>query len=133
MHGKRFGGHEAGFFVRPSIGSACAEIAQYSEPALTHNLVSDFVDGCEDSADAARSRLVRNRAVSHRKVGLFGIAFPPDMKLNIFHPRGRTTSKRCIDERLQHIPNLGPAFSYRLSQSPRVLGAKDWSICIVID
>ena len=123
----------AGFLGGLGFARPCAQVAQHDDPTLADHLPGDFRHRREHAADAAGRGLVRNRAVGDREVGFLDEAVPIDLERDVVVPRRRAAKKRRVDQRLQHVPYLAPAFPDRAAQRPGMLGAEDGPVRIVVD
>src|ERR1700734_1557398 len=114
--GKRSGGHLTGFVGVFGFSGTSAEVAQDPHTAFGENLLSDFVDGGQNSPDAARRRLVRYGTVANGEMSFFDEAVAIDLEKDVFHPGGRPTFQRRLHQRLENGKDFGPAFAERFSQ-----------------
>src|SRR5580658_4398052 len=100
---------------------------------FTDYLFGDLMYSGQNSADAAGRCFVRNRAVSDGEMRLFEEAAAIDLEWDVFHPGGLATVIWGFDERFQDMPDLLPHLAHRQAKRPRVLGAKNRDIGVVIE
>ena len=127
------GGNGTGVLGRFRLRGTCPKVAQNRHATLTNDFVADFVHGGEHPANPARHGLIRHRAVRDREMGLLDKPVPVDFQDEVLHPGRRPAVEGCIDQRLQHVPDLAPACADRLPQRPRVLRAEHRAVGIVVD
>ena len=131
--GEDLRGREARFLGGLRLGGARAELVQGGDAPLADDFFGDLVHGGEYPADAARGGLIGHRAVGHGEVRFLSEAVPTHLELEILDPGGGSALERRVDERLQHVPDFGPAFPARQPQHLRVLGAEHRTIGIVVN
>ena len=127
------GGGNAGLDVGADFGDPGAQVPQDADAPLADDLLRDLVHRREHAADAARRGLVGHRAVADGEVAFFDEPIAPQFELEVFDPGRRATVERCVDQRPQHVPDLGPAITRGDAHGARVLGAEDRRIRVVVD
>ena len=127
------GGGDAGLDVGARFRHARAQVPQDADAPLTDDLLRDLVHRREHAADAARRGFVGHRAVADGEVAFFDEPVALQFELEVFDPGGRATVEGRVDQRPQHVPDLGPAIARGDAHGARMLGAEDGRVRVVVD
>jgi len=123
MGGECGGRDRAGLFGASRVRRVGAQIAQHMHAPFGDDFFGDFVDGREHAPDPARRGLVGHRAIGNGEMRLFDEAMPVYFEGNVLHPGRRAAREGRVDQRLEDVPDLRPAFADRLAHRLGMLNA----------
>ncbi len=124
----------ARFFRGLGFAQAGPEVAERAHAPLGHDLLGDLVDRRQDAADPARLRFVRHRAVRDDEVTLFEIAVAANLERDVVVPRRGPSAERAVDQRTDHMPDLGPALAGRTPERDvGMLGPRNRNVGVVVE
>src|SRR4029453_2061598 len=88
----------------------------------------------QDAADPALLRFVRHRAVRDDEVTLFEIAVAANLQRDVVVPRRGPSAERAVDQRPDHVPDLGPALACRTPErNVGMLGPRNRDVGVVVE
>lgn len=87
----------------------------------------------EHAANSAGCGLIRHWTVADGEMCFLGECEAVKFELDVLHPCGRPAEEWSIDQRLQYVPDLRPAFAHRSSRAPGMLPARHRAIRVVVD
>ncbi len=109
-----------------------AEVSQREHTPLADDLFGGLGDRCDDTADSPVGGRVGHRTVRDREMRFLGEPVSLHLEENVVHPRRGSAVEGRVDQRSDDVVDLPPALADRLPHRPRMLGAKDRAVRVVV-